>query len=114
MHELFILFGKECLNFSGYPPDDLIKSFNMTSLEKFVLLLNPANDGFTQRKTNKTPVYPNSTVTISIRKSGMKGRIVNQRVKTDRRTREKETAVCETLPRVIYPRYGRNRDDEYR
>ena len=83
----------------------------MTNLEKFVLLLNPANDDFTQRKTNTAPVQSNPTVTTSLRKSGPRGRFARPRLGSNRET---ETAVCDTLPRVIYPRYGRNRNDEYR
>ena len=85
----------------------------MTNLEKYVLLLNPANDEFTQRKTNKNTVRPNLTVTTSLRKSEPRGRFANPKLKSNRH-RERETAACETLPRVIYPRYGRNRNDEYR
>ena len=71
----------------------------MTNLEKYVLLLNPANNEILEQ---------NTTGTTSRRKN-------EPRRPTNRRQNvEREISVCETLSKNIYPRYGRNRNDEFR
>ena len=95
-------------------PEKLIQTLNFTGMQKFVLLLNPANsdndvENETEAREDKSSSR-NSLTTLSRGRMAKPSSFGGSSEPQD----EIETPVCDTLTKIIYPRIGKNRHHEFK
>ena len=93
---------------AGYPSEEFIEALHFTKIQKYTLLLNAAEtQTFESGENRQNQKEDTGRKMIREKIAGPRFQIQNER-------KSIEIPACESISRLIFPRYGRNRSNQYR